>query len=92
MSETMSRKLEGVHVGFLRLIMRQSTVRQKDGIFQQVIAATVLNKAGTHPLCTYIDRRQATVAEWVEARPILEVYDIETGYEGRWRRWEPWWR
>ena len=43
---------------------------------------TVLEKAGTQTLETYIERRQAIVAEWVALRPILEVCDIETGYEG----------
>ena len=32
------------------------------------------------------------MAEWVELRPILEVCDRETGYEGGGRRREPWWR
>ena len=32
------------------------------------------------------------MAEWVVLRPILEVYDKETGYEGGARRPEPWWR
>ena len=42
MSETMSRKLEGVHVGFLRWITRQRAVQQKDGTWRQVEAETVL--------------------------------------------------
>ena len=40
----------------------------------------------------YIDKRQATVAEWVALRPILGVCDRETDYEGGRRRREPWWR
>ena len=71
----MSRKLEGVHVGFLQRIKRQRVVQQKDGTWRQVAAGTVIEKAGTQPLGTYIDRRQATVAEWVALRPILEVCD-----------------
>ena len=43
---------------------------------------TVLEKSGTHILGTYIDRRQAAVAESVMTRPILEVCDRDTGYEG----------
>ena len=30
------------------------------------------------------------MAEWVKLRPILEVCDRETGYEGGGRRREPW--
>ena len=52
----------------------------------------VLEKAGTHSLGTYIDRRQAPVAEWCALRPILKVCDRDTGYEGGGRRREPWWR
>ena len=32
------------------------------------------------------------MSEWVTLRPILEVYDRATGYEGGGRRREPWWR
>ena len=53
---------------------------------------TVIEKAVTKPLVTYIDRRQATVEEWVALRPILKVCDREIGYEGRGRLQEPWWR
>ena len=42
LSEAISRKLEGVHAGFLRRIMRQRAVRQKDGTWRQVTAAAVL--------------------------------------------------
>ena len=43
-------------------------------------AETVLEKAGTKPIGTYIDRRQATVVEWVALIPILKVCDRETCY------------
>ena len=52
----------------------------------------VLERAGTHPLGTYIDRRQETVAEWVALHPILGVCDRETGCEVVGRLLEPWWR
>ena len=55
-------------------------------------AEKVLETVGTQSLGNYIDRRQAPVTEWVASRPILEVCDRETGYEGRGRRREPWWR
>ena len=42
----------------------------------------VLEKAGTQPLGTYIDRRQTTVAEWVALRPILGFYGRKMGCEG----------
>ena len=52
----------------------------------QVVAAggkkKVLQGARTQPLQTYVDRRQTTVAEWVNLRPIFDVCVRETGYEG----------
>ena len=41
---------------------------------------------------TYLDRRRVTVAEWVDLLPILRVCTRETGYEGRGKLREPWWR
>ena len=32
------------------------------------------------------------MAEWVDLRTIFGVYSKETGYEGRGRLWELWWR
>ena len=90
MTEVMSWKLEGVHVGFLRNITGQMEVRRKYGTWWQVAVEEVLEKAVTQYLGSYIDRRQATVAEWVTLRLILEVYNRETGYEGGGRRWELW--
>ena len=71
--EAMSRKLEGVHMGLLRKITGHKAVRRKDGTWRQVAAEKVLKKAVTQSIGAYIDRRQATVAEWVVLRPILEV-------------------
>ena len=80
LSEVMSRKLEGAHVGLLRRIMKQRSVQQKDGIWRQVEAETVIENTVTQPLGTYIDRSQATVAEWVVLCPILDVCGKETVY------------
>ena len=37
---------------------------------------------GTKTLGKYIDKIQKTVAEWVVLRPILDIFDRMTGYEG----------
>ena len=55
-------------------------------------AVSVLKEAGTQTLGTYIDKRQEAVAEWVMLRPMLEVCDRETRYEGGGRCRDPWWR
>ena len=36
----------------------------------------------TKRLGEYINKRQETVSEWVDLRPIFEVCAKETGYEG----------
>ena len=42
-------------------------------------------------LRTYVDRRQATVAEWVALWPIFGVCVREMGNEGGGILWVPWW-
>ena len=55
-------------------------------------AYAVLQGVGTHTLRKYVDRRQATVVEWVANRPIFGVCARETGYEGEGRLRVAWWR
>ena len=73
MSESMYRNLERIHVGFLSQITGQRAVRHKEGTWRQMAAEKVIKKAGTQYLEAFIDRRQATVAKWLDLRPILEV-------------------
>ena len=42
----------------------------------------VREAAGTQLARTYIERRQATVDQWVALRPLFEVFTMETGYIG----------
>ena len=77
-----SRKLEGVHMGFLRQVTGQKDNRQRDGNQRSAAEVRVIKEAGNKILGTYIDKRKATVAEWVTLRPIIEGYKRETGYEG----------
>ena len=48
--------------------------------------------AVTQPLQNYLDRRQATGAEWVDLQPIFDVCTREMVYEGGGKLWVPWWR
>ena len=73
-------------------ITGQKAKRQRDENCQSEAAEKVLKEAGNQSLGAYIDKWQATVAEWVALKPILEIFDKETGYEGGGRRREPWWR
>ena len=55
-----------------------------------MVAETVLEKAGTQTLVTYIERRLSVVVELVSLCLILEVWDIETYYEGGGRLRDLW--
>ena len=88
----MYRELEGVHVDFLIKLTGQKATRQGGGTWRSVAAARVIKEAGIQTLGTYIDKRQATVAEWVALRSILEICDREKVYKVGGRRRGPWWR
>ena len=47
---------------------------------------------GTKPLWGYINKRRATVEEWVDLWTIFKVCTKETGYEGGGRMRNQWWR
>ena len=81
LSAAISRKLEGVHVGFLIQVTGQTAKRQRYGTCRSVVAASVLKGEVTQALRTYIEKRQEKVAEWVVLSPILEVCNRETVYE-----------
>ena len=64
-----------MHVGFLRQVTGQKAKRQREDTWISVAAVRVLKEAVTQILGEYIDNRQATVAEWVVLRPILDIFD-----------------
>ena len=68
-------------MGFLWKITGKRAVQWGYRTWRQVASEKVLEKEGTQSLRTYIDKRQATVAEWVALRLILKVFYRETGYE-----------
>ena len=55
-------------------------------------AESVLQAEGTKPLKYYINKRQATLADWLTLRPILKVCANETGYNEGGRFLETWWQ
>ena len=90
LSMPMARRLEGVHVGFPRQVNKLKAKSLKYDTWRNVAVDIMLQGAGTQPLHTYLDRRQATVAEWVALQTIFEVFARETGYGGGGDLWEPW--
>ena len=92
MSAVMIKNIEGVPVGFLQQVKWMKEWRLWDKTWTKEGPYRVMQAAGTKPLRGYIDKRQATVVEWVKLRPIFEVCAEETGYEGGRNLREPWWR
>ena len=60
----------------------QKSKRQRYGTWISAAAARVLKKAVNKILVKYIDKRQATVAEWVALRMILDVFWQGDGLRG----------
>ena len=79
-------------MGFLRQMTGKKENRQRDRTWRSEAAAKVIKESGTQTMGAYIDKRQVTVAEWVALRPIIDICDRDTGYEGGGRSHEPWWR
>ena len=77
----MMQNIEGVHVGFLRKVTGENEQRLGDKTCRKEGAYRVLKAAGTKTLRGYIKKRQATVAERFDIRPIFKACAKETGYE-----------
>ena len=92
LSAPMAQSLEGVHVGFLRKAKKLKAERLRERLCWKAASKKVLQGAETQPIQTYLDRRQATVSEWVALRPIFNVCARETGYEGGGNLRVPWQR
>ena len=67
------KNIEGVHVGFLWQVTGMKDQKLGGKTWRNEGADGVLQAAGTKPIWGYINKRQATVAEWVDLRPIFEV-------------------
>ena len=91
LTETMIQGLEGEHVSFIRKFTYKQAMRRRDGSWRQVTAEAVLQGAGTQTIRTYVDRGQATVAEWVATQTIFDSCAVEAGYDGGGRIRVPMW-
>ena len=61
--------------------MGQKKRRLGEDYWRRVAADSVLQTAGKKPINTYIDKRQETVSEWVDLRPIFKVF-VRYGLQG----------
>ena len=78
----MIQRLEVAHVSFLKKVTRKQAMRRMGISWRQVKSEAVLQGAETQTLMTYMDRRQATVAEFMAIRPIFDVCERYMGYKG----------
>ena len=91
LTETIMQRLEGANVSLQQQFTHKQVERWRDGSWWQVTSEKKQG-AGTKTLRTYVDRKQAKLAEWVDTRPIFDVCTRETEYELGVRLQVPWWR
>ena len=77
---SMEKRVWGTHMEFLRLITGKQVRRLGDGKWETLGPQGVRDAAVTQLVRTYIERRQATVAQWVAISPLFEVCTMEKGY------------
>ena len=82
----MAKRIEGTHTEFLINITGKRAKQLVDGTGEIPGAEGIQEAAGTQSARIYIERRQATVAQWVALRPLFEVCKRYTRYEGGGRR------
>ena len=88
----MAKRIEGTHTEFLQMITGKIEDQLGYGIWETFGEEGIREAAGTQSARIYIDRRQATLAQWVALHPLFELCARETGYEGGGRRRKVWWR
>ena len=82
----MAKRLEGTHTEFLQLITGKRARRFGDGTWENPGLEGVQEASGIQSERIYIEQRQATVAQWVAQRLLVEVCARETWYKGAGRR------
>ena len=83
---SIEKRIEGTHTYFLQMIMEKRAKKFGDGSWETPVAEGIRKAAVTHSDRIYTEQRQATIAQWVELRPLFEVCARKKGYEGGGRR------
>ena len=73
MTAAILQYLKVIHVGFLRQVAGMEVQRLGEDTWRKAGEDSLLQAAGSKLLWEYVNKRQATVAEWVDLRPIFEV-------------------
>ena len=74
----------------MQQVTKSKAKQLRDGPWRKASTNKVPQGADTRPLHTYLDRRQATVAEWGDLRPIFDVCTREKSCEVGWKLQVPW--
>ena len=89
---SMENRIEGIHMEFLRMITDKRTKQLGDDIWKTPGAEVIREAVGTQLARIYKEQWKVTVEQWVALRPLFEVCERETGYEGGGGRRKVWWR
>ena len=89
--EVMTITVEVTHISFLKQIMGNMTQRNTEGTWVTPASGEVLREYVMQTSATYIRRRQVTVEQWVDLRPIFEVCTQEQGFKRGGQHRRPWW-
>ena len=73
MTAAIMQNLEEVHMVFMRQVIGKKYQRLGYETWRKEGADSVLQVMGKKSLGDYINKRQATVSEWVDLRPIFEL-------------------
>ena len=78
---SIKKMIEGTHTEFLRMITGKITKKLEDETWETTGSEGTREAAGTKLDMIYIERRQATVVQWVLLHPLFGVCTRETEYE-----------
>ena len=82
-----------VYICFLQPVTGKRSKRTSDGTWRQEGEESILKAEETQDVRTYINRRQATVDQWVALCPIFLIFaKQEIGYKYGGPRRPTWWR
>ena len=69
----MAKRIEGMHTEFLLISTGKREKQLGDGTWETPGAEDIREASGTQLSRIYMERRQATAAQWVALRPLFEV-------------------
>ena len=89
MSYAMMKAVKGTHLGLLIQITGKRLSQQSDRAWETLESEEVLQATGTQLASKYKGHQKYAVVQWVDLRPLLEIYGWGTGYRGGGRKRQP---